>query len=62
MRVPGTPSRQAHARGSFLDEIEESKRFIRKNYRFASQADLAIALGRFEQGRERFIAMARSLE
>ena len=50
-RTLGTLSRQAAAAGEFVDEIEDSVRFIRKNYRFASDADQALALGRFEQGR-----------
>jgi hypothetical protein len=60
LRVPGTPYRHAESCGAFIDEIEESKRFIRKNYKFASQADLAIAMGRFEKGRERYIELLRS--
>jgi hypothetical protein len=54
VRVPGTPHRRAEAAGSFVDEIEESMRFIQKNYRFAKDADRALALGRFEQGRRAF--------
>src|SRR5262249_4385833 len=50
-KIPGTPFRHAAAAGEFVDEIEESMRFVRKNYRFASEADKALALGRFEQGR-----------
>ena len=50
-RVANTPSRRAEAAGTFIDELEESMRFIRKNYRFASDADRAVALGRFEQAR-----------
>jgi hypothetical protein len=50
-RVKETPSRSAEAAGSFIDEIESSVRFIRKSYRFASQADLAVAVGRFEEAR-----------
>lgn len=50
-RVPGTPFRRAEAAGAFVDEIEESVRFIRKNYKFSSEADKALAIGRFEQGR-----------
>ena len=50
-RLGGTPFRRAEAAGAFVDEIEESVRFIRKSYKFASQADMAVALGRFEQGR-----------
>jgi hypothetical protein len=51
-RIPEVPSRRAAAAGEFVDEIEESMRFVRKNYRFASEADKALALGRFEQGRQ----------
>jgi hypothetical protein len=54
-RVSNTSSRRAEAAGAFIDEIEESVRFIRKSYRFASDADRAIALGRFEKAR-RFYA------
>jgi hypothetical protein len=54
-KIPGIPSRQAEAAGEFVDEIEESMRFVRKNYRFSSEADRALAMGRFEQGR-RFYA------
>ena len=49
--VPGTPGRRAEAAGTFVDEIEESIRLVRKTYKFASEADKALALGRFEQGR-----------
>ena len=51
-RIPGVFSRKAASAGEFVDEIEESIRFVRKNYRFASEADRALALGRFEQGRQ----------
>jgi hypothetical protein len=50
-RVDGTSSRRAEAAGAFVDEIEQSVRSIRKSYKFASQADQAIALGRFEAAR-----------
>jgi hypothetical protein len=53
-RVEGTPFRQAEAAGAFIDEIENSVRFIRKVYRFASEADKAVAVGRFEEGRKAF--------
>jgi hypothetical protein len=49
--VQGTPSRRAEAAGKFVDEIEGAISFIRKKYRFASEADKALALGRFEQGK-----------
>jgi hypothetical protein len=54
VRVPGTPHRKAEVAGSFVDEIEESMQFIRKNYRFAKDADRALALGRFDEGRQVF--------
>ena len=54
VRVPGTPHRKAEAAGAFVDEIEESMQFIRKSYRFAKDADRALALGRFEEGRRVF--------
>jgi hypothetical protein len=37
-----------------VDEIEESIQFIRKSYRFAKDADRALALGRFEEGKRAF--------
>jgi hypothetical protein len=49
--VKDTPSRRAEAAGKLVDEIEASISFIRKRYRFASEADKALALGRFEQGK-----------
>ncbi|MGH9840278.1 MAG: CehA/McbA family metallohydrolase [Blastocatellia bacterium] len=51
LNVQGTPSRRAEAAGKFVDEIEGAISFIRKRYRFASEADKALALGRFEQGK-----------
>jgi hypothetical protein len=52
IRVEGTPFRRAEAAGGFIDEIEESVRYVRKSYKFASEADKAIALGRFEASRK----------
>jgi hypothetical protein len=57
-RVKDTPSRRAQAAGAFIDEIEQSLRFIRKAYRFASEADRAIASGRFEQARRVYAKLA----
>lgn len=51
-KITGISARQAEAAGELVDEIEESMRFIRKNYRFANDADKALAMGRFEQGRQ----------
>jgi hypothetical protein len=51
-RVEDTPARRAEAAGAFIDEIEQSVRFIRKSYKFASEADRAVALGRFEAARQ----------
>ena len=50
-RIPGTSFRRADAAGAFVDDIERSQALIRRLYRFASDADKAAALGRFEQGR-----------
>jgi hypothetical protein len=37
-----------------IAQMDRSVEFIRKNYRFASQAEQAVALGRFGEARERF--------
>jgi len=58
VRVAGTAPRRAQAAGAFIDEIEESVRFIRKNYRFAKDADRAVALGRFESARQYYARLA----
>ena len=58
LRVPETPLRRAEAAGAFVDEIEASMRFIRKRYKFASDADRALALGRFDAGRNVFAKLA----
>jgi hypothetical protein len=57
-QVANTPARRAHAAGAFVDEIEQSVRFIRKSYRFANDADKAIAVGRFEQARQVYAKLA----
>lgn len=57
-RLEGTPFRSAEAAGAFIDEIEESARFLKKHYQFASQADQALALGRFEAGKRAYIRLA----
>ena len=58
VRVPNTPHRMAAAAGAFVDEIEDSMRSIRKTFRFAKDADRALALGRFEAGRNVFAKIA----
>ena len=60
LRVANTPARRAQAAGAFIDEIEESMRFIRKKYRFAGDADRAVAMGRFEQARQHYAKLAAS--
>ncbi|MEZ5399422.1 MAG: CehA/McbA family metallohydrolase [Bryobacteraceae bacterium] len=57
-RLAGTPFRRAEAAGAFVDEIEASLRLIRKSFRFASDADRAVALGKFDQGRAAFLKIA----
>jgi hypothetical protein len=59
LRVAGTPFRRAEAAGRFIDEIEESKDFIRKSYKFASDADRAVAMGRFQSAAEAYAGLAR---
>jgi hypothetical protein len=54
LRVRGTPHWRAEARGRFIDEIERSKRLIRKSFRFATDADRAVALGRFDEAQRKF--------
>src|SRR5262245_44666369 len=51
-RLQDAPFRRAEAAGAFIDEIEESVRYIRKSYKFASEADKAVALGRFGAARK----------
>ncbi|MBK9167642.1 MAG: CehA/McbA family metallohydrolase [Bryobacterales bacterium] len=62
VRVAGTPARRAEAAGRFIDEIEESQSFIRKNYRFATDADRAVAIRRFGSASARYHKIARSSE
>jgi hypothetical protein len=57
LRVNGTPHWRAEARGRFIDEIERSKRLIRKSFRFASDADRAVALGRFDEAQRKFAGL-----
>jgi len=57
VRVPGTPARRGEAAGAFVDELETSMRYVRKSYRFASDADLATAIGRFEQARQVYLEL-----
>ncbi len=59
LRVAGTAHRRAGSAGHFVDEIEESIRFVRKNYKFANDADRALAVGRFEAGRRVYAKIAQ---
>jgi hypothetical protein len=43
-----------------VDELEASMRFIRKSYSFASDADRATAIGRFEQTRQFYLKLLAS--
>jgi hypothetical protein len=61
LRKTDTPSRSAEAAGAWVDEIENSMRLIRKTFRFASEADKAIALGRFGQARDRYAKLVQSV-
>ncbi|MDP2996536.1 MAG: hypothetical protein Q8N47_03545, partial [Bryobacterales bacterium] len=46
------PRRRAEAARALIEQIDNATVYIRKHYRFASDADQAIALGRFEQGKQ----------
>lgn len=59
LRVADAPFRFAQAAGSVVDELENSMRFVRKIYKFSSDADRATALGRFEEARRRYAGLAR---
>ena len=58
LRGKGPPARRQEAAARFVRELDESISFIRKNYRFASEADLAVAVGRFEQGQKYYRKLA----
>lgn len=55
----GPPGRRTEAAAALAQQIENSVGFIRKYYRFASEADRALALGRFEQGRSFYAALTQ---
>lgn len=40
-----------------VDDFETSVRFVRQSYRFASDADLATAVGRFGQVRQFYLQL-----
>ena len=52
IRAGGPPRRRAEAARALVQQIEAGIGSIRKTCRFASGADQAIALGRFEQGKQ----------
>ncbi|MFN7933597.1 MAG: CehA/McbA family metallohydrolase [Bryobacteraceae bacterium] len=54
LRVDGTPYRKAEAIGACVDEVERSMRLIAKTYRFDSDGQRAMAVGKFREGREAF--------
>ena len=54
LRVPETPFRRAEAIGAFIDEIGRSMRAIHKGFKFESDAQRALALGKFEEGQKAF--------
>jgi hypothetical protein len=51
IKMSDPPAGRKQAARELVGQIESFIRFIRKNYRFASEADKALALGRFEEGR-----------
>lgn len=60
LQAPRPSARQAAAAAAFEKGIDRSVVFIRKNYRFASDADQALALGRFEEGRRFYGTLAHA--
>jgi hypothetical protein len=54
LRVAGTSFRRTESVGRFMDEIERSKRVISKSFKFTGDAQRALAIGRFEEGRRAF--------
>lgn len=54
LRVPDTSFRRAEAIGAAIDEIDRSMRVIGKSYRFDNDAQRALAVGKFKEGRESF--------
>jgi hypothetical protein len=57
LRVPDTLSRRAEALGASIDEIDRSMRTIRKSYRFDSDAQRALAVGKFQEARNALAQM-----
>jgi hypothetical protein len=58
IRAGGPPRRRAEAARALAQQIEAGMDSIRKTCRFASGADQAIALGRFELGRQYYAKIA----
>lgn len=54
LRVDGAPFRRAEAIGASIDEIDRSIRVIRQSYRFDSDSQRALAIGKFNEGRTAF--------
>ena len=59
LETPLPSPRRAAAAAALVEQIETSVAFLRKNFRFASDADQALAVGRFEEGR-RYYARLRA--
>jgi len=58
LEVKGKPQLRSAAARAFATELDHSCEFIRKNYRFAGEADHALALGRFEEARRFYAKLA----
>lgn len=54
LRVDGTPFRRAESIGASIDEADRSIRAVRQSYRFDSDAQRALAVGKFSEGRAAF--------
>ena len=58
LETPQPPGKRQESARAWAAEIEDSMRFVRKNYLFAHEADKALALGRFEEGRRFYAQLA----
>jgi hypothetical protein len=54
LRLDGTPFRRAESIGACMDEVDRSMRTIAKSFRFQSDAQRALAVGKFAEGRRAF--------
>ncbi len=61
LRLDGTPFRRAESIGASIDEIDRSTRAVRQSYRFDNDAQRALAIGKFNEGRTAFLRLLEGL-